>query len=59
MLAKYFFGSAQYWKLSRVPLYRQEEARVILQAQYEAKLHKREEAIKAGAMNIEVFLPEY
>lgn len=59
MLAIYFFGSAQVWKLSRVAIYRQEEARVILQARYEAQIHKQSEAIKDGAMNKEIFLPEY
>lgn len=45
MLARYFFGSAKVWKLSRVPLYRIEEARVILQGQYEA----RKKAAQKGA----------
>jgi hypothetical protein len=43
MLAIYFFGSAQVWKMSRVPFYRQEEARVILQARHEALAHKAKE----------------
>lgn len=59
MLARYFFGGAQVWKLSRVPIYRQEEARVILQAQYEARAKINKDRAKAGALTTEIILPEF
>lgn len=56
MLAKHFFGSAQYWRLSRVPIYRQEEARVILQGQYETRMFI---AKQAKVSPEKVILPEF
>lgn len=47
------------WELDRVALHWQEERRVILEAQYEAKIHKQTEVLKKGAMNVEIFLPEF
>jgi hypothetical protein len=59
MLAIHFFGSAQVWNMSRVPLYRQEEARVILQARYEARMKQRNKDLKAGASAAEIVLPDF
>ena len=59
MLARYFFGGAQVWKLARVPLHYQEEARVILQAQHEARIEIAKKGGSGMAGPATVSLPEY
>jgi hypothetical protein len=58
-LSEYFFGSVEYWKLGRVPTYRIEQAEVVLQARHEARIHQRDKLIKAGAMSVEIVIPDY
>lgn len=53
------FLNVKVWELDKVAIHYQEEAAIILQGQFEAKKKMQKDAIKAGAMNIEVFLPEF
>jgi hypothetical protein len=53
------FLGVRVWELSKVAAHYQDEAAVILTGSYEAKVRKREHAVKAGAMNIEIILPEF
>jgi len=53
------FLGVRVWELPKVAAHYQDEAAVILRAQHEARMHHQEKAIKAGAQNIEVFLPEF
>lgn len=53
------FLGVRVWELARVAVHYQDEARVILQARYEAKIHRQNEALKKGAMNVEIFLPDF
>lgn len=57
MIAK--FLGVRVWELARVAVHYQQEARVILQAQHEAKQHLLSEAIKAGAQNVEIYTAEW
>lgn len=42
-----------------MPIYRQEEARVILQAQYEARIKLKDQIIKGGYQIPEITLAEF
>lgn len=57
MIAK--FLGVRVWELARVALHYQEEARVISQAQYEARQAQRNADLKAGAMAAEIVIPEF
>jgi len=53
------FLGVRVWELPKVAAHYQDEAAVILRAQHEARIHHQEKAIKAGAQNIDIFLPEF
>lgn len=53
------FLQVHVWELPKVAAHYQHEAAVILAARYEARNHKQNEALKKGAMNIDIFLPEF
>jgi hypothetical protein len=53
------FLGVRVWELSKVAVHYQDEAAIILIAQHEAKIHKRNKAIEGGAMSAEVILAEF
>jgi hypothetical protein len=53
------FLGVKVWELSRVATHYQEEARVILQAQYETKVAKKNQLIKLGIPVAAIIVPEF